>query len=102
MINNKADCLAILEALDVRGKGLEGYYEEVDDCFTIFDDPEICMVNGGNTHITKIGKESFEVFSSGQNWEDQVSTKTSIQKCVNKLWRVRKVINKQYKELYNY
>lgn len=50
--------------------------DEIKSGYSIFlmNDPDIAMINGGNTQFSKDDKEDFFIFSEGQNWRDQEKT----------------------------
>ena len=81
IIRSHDDCLNILNKM------------ELTESFTIFDDSDICMVNGGNTTITKITEDEFSLFSSGQNWSDQKAETYSLKFMIKKLYRNRQTIH---------
>jgi len=88
-INNKNDCREILLNLEI-SKEFDFDEEE----FLIVDDPNICMINGGNTRIVRCEEEEFRHFSSGQGWQDQGWSYFNLNSAIDFLWRARKSINK--------
>lgn len=90
---------------------LESVYEEI-DCWStenllnkiddnllvvLINDPEICMINGGQTEYAK-DKEGYYNFSWGSGWRDQVRTYISKDKMIEYLERAIKSVEQSYDE----
>lgn len=99
IINTLADCEEILTQMPIYNENEEEYHEMYVNQLYIQDDIDICMINGGNTRLRKLSDDCYELFSSGLNWRDQEVTFKDRKYIIHKLYRNRKSINREFKNL---